>query len=610
MTAAFASAAVVAMALLAGALGSAASDRDWHAAVTIGGAAVGRADFRNRAAVLAVVADAQAAVIEDAWLTGAATAAERDVLTAATALSDPVTATVDDLVRERAIRMAAAAAGITAGAVDPWAELARAAVAPLSGHVRWLSAAASTTPGTASPAWPAAPAWDAVTPASTAAWWAAARRAAGLLPTTPVAGIAAAAEGAGWSITGGDAWLPDRGPVPGIPDVLVGALRSAGAVGTVIGPIDDGSGSLLAGVVTGPGPAPDVAAAHEAADRAASVEATSAPWPGYTGADESWLRVWAETRVLERQLEAAKVAAWTSEPARAATVREVVVGSNDITGGAGPFAGLAHLVVGRLPADMLPDGYGHPGESAVTPAEALAAGLRALPVAERLARWDALVAAANASGPEGDAMSRSGEMGWLDGASVVQPLGVLATREGAVPGTVVGPITTAAGPEVFLVRGVYPGTLDEHDRAVLAQVSTAVDLGGLAARISPWAAPGRYATPVMRFEAETFGNASARLALFEDPLADGTAGRPYLLAGQVVVPVVVARGSGVPSGLAADRVRTSAFAAWIGEEMAAFAVTVDADPFGRADAAIPAASAVPSAPDVIVMPTPPSAGLP
>jgi hypothetical protein len=342
---------------------SSVADRDWHAAVTIDGAAIGRADVRNRGAVLEALSVARARALTDLWLAGGVSAIEREALAAGLGLADPLTATVDDLVRERAIRDEAVAAGIAAPAVDPWAELAAAAVQPVARHIRWVvitGPAGATPDGTPAEGWPIAPTGGPTSPEALAARDAAARKAAGLLPTAPAADVVAAAVSAGWTIRGEDAWIADRGPVAGIPDVLVAALRDPALVdGAAVGPIaDEASAGLGIGVLRGHGLPPDVDKARESV---ASL-----------GIDEAWLRPWAEARVLGRRLEAAKVAGWTATPSRIVSAREVIVSSAAVSGGAGPYAGLAHLVIAELPADLLPPAEPHPHFAGGTPADVLA----------------------------------------------------------------------------------------------------------------------------------------------------------------------------------------------------------------------------------------------
>lgn len=116
------------------------------------------------------------------------------------------------------------------------------------------------------------------------------------------------------------------------------------------------------------------------------------------------------------------------------------------------------------------------------------------------------MADANIGVPD-DATTRSGDLDFVNQSQVradigdlifspsPAPLGSAAPSpsasatalllEGVTPGTVVGPITTDAGSEIFLVRALFPGALDERSRAVAAEALAAPDLKTLADRLSP-----------------------------------------------------------------------------------------------------------------------------
>jgi hypothetical protein len=583
---------VIAVCLLGAALGLPVLDHDLHAAVTISGHSTGRADFRNRAAVLSLLAKATVARDEQLWIDGIVSAAERSGLDAAAGPADSVTATVDSLVRERTVREEAVAAGIAVPTVDPWAELAAAAAEPTELHIRWIAIGgpSSTGPVTSIPAgWPAAPTDGPLAADTLVARTTAAAQAAVLLKTTPTADVLAAAQAAGWTVIGSDAWIGPRGTVDPIPDTLVAAIRAPGLPddASVVPFVDEGSALAVTGVLLGYGPAPDVSAVRASAAAA--------------GVDEAWIRPWAEARVLERSLEAAKVTAWMTTPSRFATIRELVVSDAGVAGGPGPYVGLAHLVIDRLPPSDLPSlGIPYPDPSQGG-ASALAQSLRSLPLAERLARWTGLVDAANATGAT-DVISHSGEIGWHDKADLAPLVGDLAFAASVAPGDILGPVTTAAGAELFLVRGTYPGTLDERAGALLTELDTAADPAAVARRVAPGVAFARYDPGMVRSELEAFGNAPATGALFDDPV--GSVGRPFILYGQILVAVPESRGNAVPSGQLADRIRVSSFAAWLTDRMATHTVLVDPNPFG-----LPAPSATPAgsfaaAPTVEPMPTP------
>lgn len=232
----------------------------------------------------------------------------------------------------------------------------------------------------------------------------------------------------------------------------------------------------------------------------------------------------------------------------------------------------------------------------------LARQLRALALSERLARWDVLVAAANAAGVD-DPLQRSGEMGWFNADALIPGLARAAFADTVNAGSVIGPITTSAGTELFLVRGTYPGTLDERATAVLTELLTTGDLGAVARRIAPRAEGLRFDVPLVRSELETLDNDPAHQALLVDALDALT--RPFVLDGEILLAVPLKHRTEVPSGQAAARIRAGAFDAWLGERMATRVVEVDPDPYGIAQPSVsPSPSASATLPTVPPMPTP------
>ena len=216
---------------------------------------------------------------------------------------------------------------------------------------------------------------------------------------------------------------------------------------------------------------------------------------------------------------------------------------------------------------------------------------------------------ANARAPSGDPTLHSGEMGWHSRDDLLPAVADLAVRADAPAGTVVGPVATSAGEELFLVRGQYLGTLDEHAAGVLAQATAAADdtaLGAIAAANASRAEALRWDPGLDRSELELAGNDAARAALLGAPL--GSWPDPYALGGSIVVGLPVSRSSAVPSGEVLARVRVEAFERWVLSLMAERSVAVDADPFGDGPAPTPAASAT-AAPAGPTMAPPPSVGL-
>jgi hypothetical protein len=626
-------AAVVSVALLGFSLWRAADDHDLHAGATIDGAAFSRADLRNRLAVLQAVDAARAEVSSLLVMSSTMTAAEQANASAQWTGRDYAAAVVDSLVREAAVRREAAALGVAAPSADPRDVLDAAAYAPFARHVRWLELTAPLAiPDQAGAAsdWPRAPAGPATSPTVLAARAAAMERAAALAATTSAADLVAAARGAGWDARAFEAWIAEDDPADGVPAVVLDALRDPGlAKGAVAGPMaDDATGGAALGVLMDTAPRIQSSAVTQAIAR--------------IKLDDGALRTWAEGQLLERAVREAKLAAWTTRPSTVITVRELVAGQAGAAAGPGPYAGLAHLVLSSLPASELPAGGGalptpfggttpvptpwptqpgqtprptragpSPGSSPSAAGLALAAQLNALPPDQRLARWGALVASANASGAAAsDPLRRSGDMGWRSRDGLAPAVADAVLTPAAPAGTVVGPVETLAGPELFLVRGQFPGVLDEHASGVLTQAATANGPAALAA-VAAAAAPGaealRWDPGIARSALELADNGPARAALLDGAL--GARGAPYILDGEVLVGVPLSRAEAVPAGQVLARVRVEAFALWLADRMAALRVEVDRDPFGLG--ASPAAT--PAAAPTLAIPTmapPPSAGLP
>jgi len=636
LPAALAAAAVLSAVLLALAGWRTLEDRDWHAAVTIDGHATGRADARGRLAVLEALDATRAAVASGLVQAGLMTDAERTASLGSRITGDGAQAVADSLLRDVTVAQEASALGVSADTVgSPDDVLAAEAYAPFLRRIRWLEITAplaSPDPAAPESGWPRAPGGAATDAPVLAARDAVAAMAAREVATTPAADLVARARGAGWDAVAGEAWLPAQGPAAGVPPVLVDALRSGAlSVGGTVGPVEDSADAAVgAGAVVADGPAVD-----------ASVVAHAA-----TGirVDPAALRAWADGVALDEALRAHQDAAWASTPSEQVVARELVVGRSDLVGAPGPFAGLAHLVVGELPpADIPPEGgavptpwadpagtpppptpwptasgetpapsaAGHavpPSPGPPSPGAALAAELNALPPPERLARWGALVADANAAVAAGDTTHRSGEMGWQSQETLTAEAADAVLRP-LSPGTVVGPVATSAGEELLLVRGQYLGALDDHASAVLVQVSTAgsgADLARIAASNAPGAEAALWDPGVALSGLELVGDDPAGRALLGTPV--GGRGDPFELDGRILVAVPLARSATVPSGEALARVRVVAYDRWLAWRMTTHSVVVDPDPFavGSAATATPAAS-IPAAPPA---PAPPSVGLP
>jgi hypothetical protein len=223
---------------------------------------------------------------------------------------------------------------------------------------------------------------------------------------------------------------------------------------------------------------------------------------------------------------------------------------------------LAHLVVDQLPPSS-PD------------AQALASELRALVLPDRISKFAALIQEANRT-PSEDPLKGSGELSFYTKDQLIPELAAVAFDTTAVTGSVLGPIRTVAGDELFMVRSRFSGTLDERSGAALIQARLAPDLAALASRISPTGDAPRASGSVWRAQQEFAGDPHAAKAFNETAL--GQLSDPFVFDGQIVVLRPVERRTNVLDADALARVVVNGFGQWLQAQRNAASIVIDPEP--------------------------------
>lgn len=532
-------------------------DADLRTAVTVNGVAISRADLRERMALDGALIDARLAHLRTASATGSVTAEQQAAITAAIEANgeDPVSAAIDGLVDDTLIIAAANSAGLHP-TVDEDAELARSAAADLGRELRWLTIVDPGRPGRLASGVPAPAAEGTAvavraTQRKSAAGWAFTQ----LRQGTTMEGIKGALQDAGWTVAVAGSWIADFGPVSDLPEALLVAARDAkvqpgGRLGPFVDPIH-GIGSV--GIVQQIG---------DVVDPAASGIITAAR------VDGAAIHRWATARAAEQAFSATLLEGWQTSPQLQVRAAELVVGPANIEGRKGEFVSFAHLVVDQLSPDVMPaPGPDRPGR--------IASDLSALSLDARKRRFLDLVAAANRI-PSDDPLRRSGELGYFKSDELIPELAKAAFAEDVGDGTLLGPIQTAAGPELYLFRGKFSGTLDERTDAELVEARTAVDLSSLAARISPIGDAPRTVSGPWRTEVELAGVDPARKALFETSI--GALSDPFVLDDQIVLARPLQRRTAALDADALVRVAVRGWTAWLAKARTRAIVVVDPQP--------------------------------
>ena len=616
MFATFALAIVVALGCLGGAYVLNRLDHDWTSVATVNGHSISREALRGRIAVLGLLAQERVGFISDSVTAGALPSEEATALKSAAQASLTLGAARESLIDEELLRQLAARDGIaTPVSPDPWAEASAYASGDLAHPLRYVrfglpvgtpgatTSSPIATPGsTASPAVSPAPSTQ---PSASSAPWPAAsadnvdttteRVKTELAADTPVKAIVAALHDAGWQVSGEDVAVSSAGvPADSLVDLdpTIAAYATRGGPGDLFGPATDAYGRVSLGKL--------LAAADTArVSRLLPFHADAAK------VDTSALQSWAGGQALRRAVTASLLSGWRSKGVAQAHFRELVVGTApDSSGTAGPWVELSALVGNRLNG-VSPNSIASAPAGLDLGADALAKTLKALSPTDRSALFRALVAAANAA-PGANTTNTSGELGFYTKDGVVPDLGKAAFNDATRSGDVIGPISTGAGPELFLVEARYGGTLDERSQVALRQIrgDPAPDLVTYTKQFSPGDA-ALAADAGWRAEAEFGSTEAVRIALFDTSI--GVLSDPFVLDGKLALAVVDQRRNGVPDARTLDRLTLDGYDAWFASEHAKATITRSDNPLPElmpSQSPSPATSAAPELPSAPALDTP------
>jgi hypothetical protein len=553
---------VLGVGLLATAVASGPLADARHLVVAVNGVEIHRPELRNRLVLDEALIDVRRGALNTALAEGRVDPAQADRIRERmeSDRADPLRTAIDGLVRDELLRQLASERGLTLE-TDPGLAVGRAATADLATLLRVVRLEEPLGPPPPyTGAWPpparAGASSEARAEARSAALAAMTRALEeGATPAEVVAGLSAA----GWRSSGGDVWLPRSGHPAALllPSAIVATARDPETQdGSTLGPATDrptGVSAVAILVARGTdsfGPAEDL--------------------PSRGTIDAGTLGRWAEARAAEVALVEVLADEWQAGPQEQVRAAELVIGTAELEGVDGAYRSFSHLVVGQLPPADRPT-----GTTDAQYAEQLVTELRALPVTERLHRFEALAARANTT-PSEDPLRASGELGFFTKDQLVPGLAEPAFAEGASPGAVIGPVETVVGPEIFLIRARFNGVLDERANAALVEARTATDLLALARRVSPAGLADRADGTLWRSFVEIAADPVVRRAFVDTPL--GERSDPIVFGGQILVVEPIERRIGELDGDALDRLLASGFESWLAERIAAATIRRDAEP--------------------------------
>jgi hypothetical protein len=603
---------------LAGAWVFERNDRDWTAVASVNGHAISREALRSRMNVLELLAQQRAQFVREQATGGRLSAAEAQSLLAEVqaSVSDPITAARESLIDDEYLRQLAARDGVaTPPAPDPWAEATAFASSDFAQRVRYVrfglpgatgSAGSPTAPGASPSPSPGA----STAPASSANPWPAAsssnvdattaRLRSELAAGTAVTVIVAGLHDAGWQVLGADTAVSEAGTPADSTlelDRSIAAQALRGKANDTVGPTTDLYGRVAMGKLLS---APDTS--HLQLTFASTAEAAKV--------DEAAMQSWADGRALRRAIAAHLLANWTSGGVLQAHLRELVIGDAPTSSGSGgPWVELSGLMLDPLSSIDPASIAGAPAGLDLHP-DALAKTLRGLAPAERSSLWRALVAAANRTASSSG--QQSGEIGFATKDGLAPDVGKAAFDEKVRSGDVLGPITTSAGPELFLVESRYSGALDDRSKIAIAQVRSdaAANPTTYTSQFSP--ADGALAVDAgWRAEAEFSAADPAHSAIFDTPI--GILSDPMVLDGKLALALVDQRLTVAPDERMLDRLHFDGFDAWFATELAKATITRSDNPLPElmpSPTPTPTASPLPSMPGIETPNLPSIPGLP
>jgi hypothetical protein len=567
------------------------SNQDWTSVASVNGHDISRETLRGRMAVLSLLAQERSRYIGDAYASSDITADQATALRTQVAATTTLEAAresliVDELLRELAVRDGVA----TPPTPDAMAEGTTQAISDVGHRVRYVRFGLPTgsTAGSATPtgSWPAASATD--VDAATA------RVRTELAADTPVTTIVADLHDAGWQVVGEDVAVSADG-VPADAsldlDPAIAAATIDGQPGAIVGPTSDAYGRVAMGKVLN-------APSEIVASQQLSVDAYTAKL------DTTALQQWANGVALKAAVTAHLIAGW-AKGVTLAHFRELVVGAApDSSASAGPWVELSGLAVDRL-SGVSPSSIAGAPTNLNLGADSLAKTLKSASATDRATLFRALVAAANKTSAS-DTTTASGEIGFYTKDSLSPDIGNAAFADTVHTGALIGPISTSAGPQLFLVESRYSGTLDQRAQVALQQVrsDSAPNLATYTAQFSP--ADVALATDAgWRAEPEFGSTESVRAALFDTAI--GVLSDPFVLDGKLAVAVVTERRTAVPDTRSLARLTLDGYDAWFAAEYAKAKITESDHPLPELEPSAspsPVVSAPPVLPSAPVLDTP------
>jgi hypothetical protein len=580
------------------------ADHDWASVATVNSRSVNREELRGRIAVLGLLGQERSQFIDAAASGGNLAAEQAPALQNAAAAVTSLEAARDSLIDDDLLRQLASRDGIAAPASpDPWTEATAYVSGDFAHRLRFVrfGLPTATTGAAPSPATPGPAPGGSTTPSEP--WPAAsttnsdattARVRAELMAATPIETIVARLHDAGWQVFGEDVAVSADGVSADASlelDPTVAAATTRGKPGDLVGPATDAYGRVSIGKLIDP---PD----KTTLSRRLPFDADKAK------VDTAALQSWANGQALRHAVTASLLTKWGSAGVNEAHFRELVIGAAPTSGGAGPWVELSALVVDRLKGVSPASIAGAPSGLDLT-ADGLAKALKSMTPTDRTALFRGLVASANRP-PVPDTTNTSGELGFYTKDGLVPDLGAAAFDEKTHTGDVIGPTSTSAGPELFLVESHYAGTLDERSQVALRQVRNdpAPDLLAYTKQYSP-ADAALAADAGWRAEPEFGSSEAVRAALFDTPI--GTLSDPFVLDGKLALALVTERRTAVPDARTQDRLTLDGYDAWFASEYAKAAITRSDSPLPElmpSAGPSPSASAAPALPSMPALDTP------
>ncbi len=591
---------IVALATLGGAVLLAKVDHDWASIATVNGQSISREALRSRVSVLELLATERYSFIASEVGPGVISASEASDLEAGASapLADIVTAARESLIDDELVRQLADREGVaTSAPPDPWAEALAYITGDLRHQVRVVRFGLPTSGAGSNTATGGSGPWPPATSANIAA--ATERLRVELAANTKVETIVAGLHDAGWTVTGEDVALSSSG-VPADASLALDPQIAAGAetagVDDLLGPATDEYGEVAMARVLAP----------TDTNRALMGLREDA---GSAKLDTGALADWAEGQALSRALAGDLATRQKTAGVTLAHFRELVIGdAPDSSGTAGPWVELSGLALDRL-ASVSPSSIAGAPAGLDLGADALAKTLRGLAPPDRIKLFGALVSGANAA-PGSDGPDSSGEIGFATNDGLLPDIGKAAFDARVRTPDILGPITTSAGPQLFLVEARFGGALDERAKAALQEV-----------RADPSPDPLTYTTRFSapdaalardggwRADAEFGAAEDVRSALFDTPL--GTLSGPFVLDGKLACAIVDSRSSGIPSARTLARLSLDGFDAWYHDERIAATITRSDNPLPELASPSPSPTlALPTMPGLATPALPTIPGLP